>query len=112
LERLRRSLSWSLASPGPKIRLAQATDDLVVIPVEMLAVAFLVLLLALAFLWAVRGRVPCPARISGVRSDVGFQRRGRDAARRSGHDDRFLVVDPNAYLVVHGTSSVECGRNV
>ena len=40
--------------------LPQLTDDLVVVPVKMLAVAFLVFFLASAVLRAVWRRVPCP----------------------------------------------------
>src|SRR5688572_9243540 len=55
-----------------RLGLPQLTDHFVVVPVKLLAVAFLVLFLAPGVL---------RARITSVRSDVGFQGLGGDAIR-------------------------------
>jgi len=65
-------LGLTRAEDQKGLGLPQLTDDLVVVPVQMLAVAFLVFFLAPAIL---------RARITSVLSDVGFQGLGGDAIR-------------------------------
>jgi hypothetical protein len=49
-----------------------------------------------------------------VRPDIGFERPAADLALSDGHDDGLLVIDPNPYVVTHGTplrAAIFDGRN-